>query len=174
MRAQEAVYAEKKVVQHTCVLRGDLSSQNTTILPNITSYLSYLCTQLYLSVTYQNMSFLPFHLMCRLSKMGSKNKRWRTTWVLAKGAVGRGAKALAHIIFLFSAVIKQSACHCSKVNRLTFKYAVVSGAPCPRRSIFSARENWSTPPYLLFEPLGSFLQFPGYWYCGEIFLSSDD
>lgn len=43
----------------------------------------------------------------------------------------RGAEALAHIIFLFGAVIKQSACHCSKVNRLTFKYAVVSGAPLP-------------------------------------------
>ena len=39
------------------------------------------------------------------------------------------AKALAHIIFLFDAVIKQSACHCSKVNRLTFKYSGVSGAP---------------------------------------------
>lgn len=43
----------------------------------------------------------------------------------------RGAEALAHIIFLFGAVIKQSACHCSKVNRLTFKYTVVSGAPPP-------------------------------------------
>lgn len=35
----------------------------------------------------------------------------------------------AHMVFLFSAVIKQSACHCGKVNRLTFKYTVVSGAP---------------------------------------------
>lgn len=101
------------------------------------------------------MSFLRFYLMCRLSKMGSKNKWWRTTWVLAKRAGGRGAKALAHIIFLFSALIKQSACHCSKVNRLTFKYTVVSGAPCPQRRIFSARENWSTPPYLLFKSFSS-------------------
>lgn len=122
-------------------LRGDLSLQNTTVLPNSTSYLSYLCTQFYLSVTYQNMSFLRFYLMCRLSKMGSKNKWWRTTWVLAKRAGGRGAKALAHIIFLFSAVIKQSACHCSKVNRLTFKYTVVSRAPCPQRRIFSLQEK---------------------------------
>lgn len=108
---------------------------------------SYLCTQFYLSVTYQNVSFLRFYLMCWLSKMGSRNKWWRTTGVLAQRAVGRGAKALAHIIFLFSAVIKQSACHCSKVNRLTFKYTVVSGAPCPERRI------WSTPPYLLFKSL---------------------
>ncbi len=115
------------------------------------------------------MSFLQFYLMCRLSKMGSKNKWWRTTWVLAKRAGGRGEKALAHIIFLFGAVIKQSACHCSKVNRLTFKYSVVSGAPCPRRRIFSARENWSTPPYLLFKSFSSPLQFPGSWYCGASF-----
>lgn len=141
-------------------LRGDLSSQNTTVLPNTTSYLSYLCAEFYLSVTYQNMSFLRFYLMCRLSKMGSKNKWWRTTWVLAKRAGGRGAKALAHIIFLFSALIKQSACHCSKVNRLTFKYTVVSGATCPQRRVFFARENWSTPLYLLLKSLFSPLTIP--------------
>lgn len=135
----------------THVLRGDLSWVQTTTVATKQHFVIklFVRSRVYLRHI-RNVSFLRFYLMCRLSKTGSENKRWRTTWVPAKRAVGWGAKALAHIIFLFRAVIKQAACHFSKVNRLTFKYAVVSGAPCPQRCIFTARENWSTPPYICF------------------------
>lgn len=137
--------------------------------PNSTSYLNSFCAQPYLSVTYQDVSFLPFHLMCRLSKMGSENKRRRTTWVPAKRAAGWGAKALAHIIFLFRAVIKQSACHCSKVNRLTFKYTMVSGAPSALRDASSLQEKTDQHLHICFWNPFAPLQFPGSLYCAVFF-----
>lgn len=157
MWVQEAVYTEKEEGEKSlntrvskrmiCLHRIQQLYQNTT------SYLSYLCAVLFIcDISEHVLSAILFDVpTIKDGKQKEKNKWWRMTWVLVKRAGGRGAKALAHIIFLFSALIKQSACHCSKVNRLTFKYTVVSGASCPRRCIFSARENWSTPPYLLFK-----------------------
>lgn len=74
----------------------------------------------------------------------------------------RGAEALAHIIFLFGAVIKQSACHCSKVNRLTFKYTVVSGAPPALRDASSVQEKTHQHLHICFlNPSSPTLQLPG-------------
>lgn len=129
MRAQEAVYAEKEKLLRTCpkcrfVLNAEVFTRHFV-------FKAFLCAAVFIRDTPERvLSSILFDVPT--IKDGKRKNKWRrTTGAPAKRAAGWGAKALAHIIFLFGTVIKQSACHCCKVNRLTFKYTVVSEAPPP-------------------------------------------